>query len=214
MTKPYYEHGGITLFCGDCLEITDWTSADVLVCDPPYGMDFVSSKTTQRPIAGDKTPEVRDRALALWGAKPAAVFGNWKVPRPPQTRQLVTWYKASVGPGMGDLAMPWGSATEEIYICGEGWSGRRRPNLITTNEQRGNPYGSAALLGHPTPKPIGLMTELLECAPDGVVADPFSGVGATLLAARNLGRKAIGVELEEKYCETIAKRLSQEVLAL
>lgn len=212
--KPYYDHGGITIYHADCLAEIAWQDASVLICDPPYGMAFVSSKTTRRPIAGDKDAALRDAILDAWGSKPAAVFGTWRVARPPNVRQLITWYKASVGPGMGDLSLPWGCATEEIYILGDGWTGRRRPNLITTSEQRGGTVGVAALLRHPTPKPVGLMTELIECAPPGIVADPCCGVGATLLAAKALGRKAIGVEVEEKYCEIAAIRLTQETLDL
>ena len=140
------------------------------------------------------------------------MFGTWRVARPPKTRQVITWHKTSIGPGMGDLSLPWGTATEEIYVLGEGWVGKRRANVIATADQRGNPYGAAALIGHPTPKPVGLLEQLIECAPPGVIGDPFAGGGSTLLAARNLGRSAIGVEVEERYCEIIANRLAQGVL--
>ena len=210
--NTYYSDDLVTLYHGDCLEITAWTEADVLVTDPPYGMAYVSAWTTRRPVAGDKDTIARDSALEAWGERPALVFGTWRVARPASTKQVITWHKTSIGPGMGDLSLPWGNATEEIYVLGKGWQGKRRQNVIATSDQRGNPYGAAALVGHPTPKPVGLIEQLIECAPDGVIADPFAGGGSTLLAARNLGRKVIGVELEERYCEIIANRLSQGVL--
>jgi site-specific DNA-methyltransferase (adenine-specific) len=210
---PYYSHAGIEIYCGDCRELSDlWTCADVLMTDPPYGMSFVSSKTKRRPISGDESAAARDAALELWAGKPAILFGTWRVERPTGTRQLITWCKDSVGPGMGDLSLPWGCATEEIYVLGDGWVGKRRANFVQTIEQRGGTVGIAALLGHPTPKPTGLMSWLMSCAPAGVIADPFMGVGATLLAAKELGRRAVGIEIEERYCEIAARRLSQEIL--
>ena len=111
---------------------------------------------------------------------------------------------------MGDLSMAFGTSHEEIYILGR-WEKRsaRRGSVITTES---SPSGLTTRIGHPTPKPVGLMEILVAAAPPGAIADPFSGSGATLLAARNLGRKAIGVEVEERYCEIIAKRLDQMCL--
>jgi DNA modification methylase len=213
--KPYYQDEMVTLYHGDCLEITDWLQADLLVTDPPYGMAYVSGKRHKDDrvaVAGDDSTESRDAALQLWGGRPALVFGNWRIPRPTLTRQIVHWWKRKAGPGMGDVSMPWAPVTEEIYVIGDGWIGRRRHNVIPTDDQRGNPYGIAAQVGHPTPKPVGLLEQLIECAPQGVIADPFAGGGSTLLAARNLGREAIGVEIDERYCEIIANRLAQGVL--
>lgn len=215
LPKPYYDEDGITIYCGDCREITPWIDGDVMVTDPPYGMAYVSSWTTRRPVANDQDATARDAALSLWGnERPAIVFGTWRVARPIGTRQVITWCKESIGPGMGDLSLPWGCATEEIYVLGTGWTGTRRANFIGTSEQRGGTVGIAALLGHPTPKPVELMVRLLECAPAGMVADPFMGVGATLLAAKLLGRNAIGIEIEERYCEIAVRRLAQKELAL
>ena len=211
----YYADERVTLYHGDCLEFTAWLDADVLITDPPYGMSYVSGyrhRDDMVAVAGDTSPATRDAALKLWGDRPAIVFGTWRVDRPARTRQVITWHKSSIGPGMGDLSIPWGSSTEEIYVLGTGWRGKRRANFIATSDQRGNPYGAAALVGHPTPKPVGLLEQLIECAPDGTIADPFAGGGSTLLAARNLGHKAIGCEVEERYCEIIANRLAQGVL--
>lgn len=215
MTAPYYEADGITLYHGDCLEITEWLAADVLVTDPPYGYAFVSSRTTRRrPVANDHDTAARDDALALWGDRPACVFGQWKSERPTGTTQVLVWDKTDgVGPGMGDLGAAFGSSHEEVYLLGK-WpkQGQRQGSVLRTTQAMGNPYGLVARSGHPTPKPVDLMERLVRAAPPGVVADPFAGSGSTLLAARNLGRQAIGVEIEERYCELIAHRLAQGAL--
>lgn len=212
MSVPYYQDDLVTLYHGDCLEVTEWLAADVLVTDPPYGVSFQSSWTTgikrHAKIAGDESLEARDKALALWGGKPALVFGTWRASRPANVRQRLLWVKGD-DPGLGDLAMPWGYGDEEVYVIGHGWKGARR-----TNVYRMPKVAHANNPGHPTPKPTPLMEALIEYAPEGVIADPFAGSGATLLAARNLGRSVIGVELEERYCELIAKRLAQQPLRL
>lgn len=205
MTKPYYEDDYVTLYHGDCLEITDWLEADVLVTDPPYGMAYSSGRKSYKDIAGDKTLDVRDDALSIWGDRGALVFGTWKRPRPDSVRQLIVWDKRGGAGFSGDLNMPWADITEEIYVLGGGWVGGRIPAIysIPTLPSQSRP-------DHPTPKPVGLMEKLIEKCPPGTIADPFAGSGATLIAARNLGRKVIGVELEEKYCELIVSRLSQQ----
>lgn len=224
MTTPYYQDENVTLYYGDCLELTDWTQGDVLITDPPYGMAYVSNSSKygkSDAISGDKDTNLRESILYLWQEydeggesthqeplRPALVFGTWRVERPKNIMQLIVWDKGD-SPGMGDLSMPWGPAHEEIYVIGIGWSGKRRPNVYRVPTL---PPGSHNRPNHPTPKPIALMEQLISYAPPGVIADPFSGSGATLIAARNQGRKAIGVELEEKYCELIANRLSQGTL--
>jgi len=204
----YYQDDFVTLYHGDCLEQTSWLDADVLVTDPPYGMAYVSGRKKDASLAirGDESLNVRDDALNLWGSKPALVFGTWKQPRPANVRQLIVWDKRGGAGFSGDLNMVWADITEEIYVLGDGWVGRRRPAIYSIPT-----LPSANRPDHPTPKPVSLLEQLLDCVqPDAVIADPFAGSGSTLIAARNFGRKAIGVEYEEKYCELIAKRLSQQ----
>lgn len=217
--QPYFQNDLVTLYHGDCLEITEWLEADVLVTDPPYGIDWRGITTGLNKgydkhkdgIASDKNPEVRDLALQKWGSKPAIVFGSWRVDKPIKTQHRLIWHKKGQQPG--PLNAPFMTQDEEIYILGKGFISTSPPmrSVIVTTENRSTEVSKA---GHPTPKPIGLMETLIQRCPDGVLADPFAGSGATLIAARNLGRKVIGVELEEKYCELIATRLSQEAFDL
>jgi len=214
--KPYYQDDFITLYLGDALENDEWLEADVLITDPPYGQAYKSNfnflgqrSKWHDKIVGDSTTESRDKVIERWGDERAAiVFGTWKRPRPEKTRQVVVWDKTPCG-YLGDLALPFGNAHEEIYLLNRhGWNGKREPSIIrqqmlaTLNKNRPD---------HPTPKPIPLMEKLVSKT-TGVVADPFAGSGATLIAAKNLGRKSIGFEISEDYCNVIVNQLETKGL--
>jgi site-specific DNA-methyltransferase (adenine-specific) len=213
MSAPYYQDDAVTLYHGDCREVMDWADADacVLVTDPPYGIDYHSNQRRQtlaRSIAGDKDTRARDDVLFYWGDRPALVFGTWRIPRPAATRALLVWdTKGALG--MGAMDLPWKPAHQEIYVLGKGFKGRRDSDVLTVAPVQSLGYNGRE---HPHEKPVTLMKQLIAKCPPGTVVDPFAGSGSTLVAAKQLGRKAIGVELEERYCEIIAKRLAQGVL--
>jgi DNA modification methylase len=226
VTAPYYQDEHVTLYHGDALDedlVAEWQPADVLITDPPYGIDYSgfggragepARARGRQSIVGDLTTAARDDVLALWGElKPAVVFGRWDMRRPERVRARLIWDKTPCG-FMGDTALPWGAAEEEIYVIGDGFRGSPRvanilryPTLMSNDARRP---------AHPTPKPVPvpLMMHLLERAPAGLVADPFAGSGSTLVAAAQLRRKAVGVEIEERYCELLAGRLSQQTFDL
>jgi DNA modification methylase len=211
LVKPYYEDESVTLYHGDCLESDEWLQADVLVTDPPYGIDYKSGArrvSMARSIANDKDTALRDEVLARWESKPALVFGTWRIERPAGTHTRLIWdTKGALG--MGDLSVPWKPSDQEIYVLGKGFTGRRTTNVLSFA-----PVQSMAANGrlHPHEKPIPLMAELVRKCPPGVIVDTTAGVGSTLVAAKQEGRRSIGWEIEERYCELAAKRLSQDIL--
>ena len=113
---------------------------------------------------------------------------------------------------MGDLSIPWKPNHEEIYVLGDGFVGKRTSGVLYFISDR-ECNGIVRQRSHPTEKPLALITELLSKSP-GTILDPFMGSGTTLVAAKALSRKAIGIEIEEKYCEIAVRRLAQEVLPL
>lgn len=209
---PYYEHGGISIYHGDCRDVLPIITADVLLSDPPYGIAYKSEHAGVLPrfIQGDESIELRDTVLDWWGQRPALIFGSWRAVRPADTRMVLIWDTGGAL-GMGALDLPWKPSHQEIYVLGRGFSGQRTSDVISVP-----PVQSMASNGrvHPHEKPVDLLLTLLWKCPLGAVLDPFVGCGSTLLAAKRIGRSAIGIEIEERYCEIAAKRLAQDVLPL
>lgn len=209
MTAPYYTDGLITLYLGDCMEVTEWLGADVLVTDPPYGIggdiSYAQNSPTWERQEWDSTLDVRDRVLDVWGDRPRAVFGSpRRIDAAPGFREVpLIWDKGDTT-GMGDTRFPWRPTYELIYINGDGWTGFRGESMLRQNHYSHN----ARNIGHPTPKPVALMEAIIQKSPAGSIADPFAGSGATLIAARNLGRPSIGVELDEQYAEAAVRRIT------
>lgn len=206
--KPYYEADGITIYHGDCRDVLPGLVADVVVTDPPYGLQPINGGgygRTRACIAGDETTDLTEWLLGQWQG-PAIVFGLWQSPpssRKP-VRQLV-WSKTQMG--LTGSSLPWRNSHEVAWVFGEGWTGADRGTVWTASRE----YAAV----HPTQKPLGLMQWIVETTPAAwTVLDPFMGSGSTLRAAKDLGRRAIGVEIVERYCEIAAQRLSQQVLDL
>lgn len=209
-----YDDGHIRLYVGRWQDNPEWLEADVLVTDPPYGMAYSSASSKRGPtppVRGDTDTSERDRMLSAWGTgKPALVFGTWRVPRPVDCRQLLIWDKGA-SPGMGDLSLPWGPSHEDIYVLGgrgeEHWTGPRTGSVLLSRTKQGNAERGSLL--HPTQKPVYIMQSLISRTTGQVIADPFAGSGTTLVAAKLMGRDAIGVEMDARYADMAADRLGR-----
>ena len=210
---PYYEHAGITIYHGDCRDVLPLVCADVLVTDPPYGVKFQgkATKHTTKKTGGYTTDDCADIGPSVICAlistiKRALVFpGIRNLHRYPAASDIGCVYCPS-GAGIG----AWGfTCFHPVLFYGQRPTNVLRPTSIQS-------FDTSDPCGHPCPKPfrwmkwaIGMVT-----LPGDVVLDPFAGSGTTLEAAKLLGHSAIGIEIEERYCEIAAKRLAQEVLQL
>jgi DNA modification methylase len=217
----YYEDDLVTLYHGDCREITAWLEADLLVTDPPYGVDYAKSGALGRgaTIAGDCDFTLAAAACAAFDGS-MAVFANHKslantiaaVSGRHERMRVMTWHKSNVNGG--SPGNPW-LADVEFAVCGvTAWPTRPVSALISARRFTGNPAWNSSpdAYLHPAQKPIPVMESVILAMPEGTVADPFAGSGSTLRAAKNLGRRSIGVEVDERYCEIAAKRLAQDTL--
>lgn len=217
MSKPYYESGGITIWLGDCREILpQLEQVDLVLTDPPYnaGIDYGENSNDKQEwsqYAAWLIPIILEMERVSDG--PVLVFGSISstlaVSAVKQPRWVAAWIKPmafSHRVGGSPFLPHW----EPCMIFGKVWgAGGQVPNYSLPDTWTFNPTRSN---GHPCPKPIELMRYLIAHIPGDTILDPFMGSGTTLRAAKDLGRKAIGIEIEEKYAEIAVKRLAQEVL--
>jgi len=229
---PYYEQDGVTIYHGDCRDVlTSFPSGfrvDVTVTDPPYGVGLTGKRAVQRGQSGHKfrpgTYSFEDTLTYVQRVVVPVVEQcrhiSTAVVVTPGTRSLWAYppademgcFFSAAGTGVGR----WGfTCAQPILYYGAD------PYLAAGLGARANSHGqtypnSANTIDHPCAKPLPMWRWLVgRCALEGMtVFDPFMGSGTTLVAAKDQGCHAIGIELEERYCEIAAKRLSQSVLPL
>lgn len=212
---PYYQNDGITIYHGDSLDVLPLIGCkyDLLLADPPYGIGEAGGKNSTRdnkaPATNygvkrwdDKTAE-EALTLARSMCKHQIVFGGNYYHLPPTSCWLV-WDKDNTG-DFADCELAWTNLKKAVRKITYRWNGML--------QQPGRPKEFRV---HPTQKPEPVMVWALQHAPSDVqtVLDPFMGSGTTLVAAKRLGKQATGIELEERYCEEAAIRLSQGALPI
>lgn len=216
------------IYHGDCRavlsELPD-NSVDLVLTDPPYGVSYVTARRSRsdklrKPIANDESlqafadawPEclrsLRDDRHWYVFASPRMI--HEVLPITGNAKHTIAWDKGDRGT-VGDLECGFGEAWEAILY---GMKGRRPLNGKRPRTVMRHDWSSTMDPLHPTVKPVPLLRELIRMSTNmgEVVLDPFMGSGTTLRAAKDCGRRAIGIECDERYCEIAAKRLAQGVL--
>lgn len=211
--KPYYDQDGITIYHGDCREVLPTVSpetVDLLLTDPPFGIGY--RDRTGRKIAGDAPGEFgKDDVLRLleysrciiWGAEN---FHQWL----PPSRGWIVWAKvqdqklADVKASVSNVELAWSNVAQSPQLFNHYWR-----DWIRRASERGVRY-------HPALKPVELMVWLVDryTGSGETVLDPYMGSGPVVKACHLTGRRYIGIEIEEKYCEIAVQRLAQGVLPL
>jgi hypothetical protein len=211
---PYYEHGGIAIYHGDCRDVLPYLAvSDVVLTDPPYGIDLDTDNTrfsggsagsvskrgggVRAKVHGDSAPV--DPSFILPFGRDHIVWGWNHFPDKFPRGACLVWLKRNddaFQTFLSDAEVAWMSKGHGVYCR------RDLSNQGITNTRV-----------HPTQKPLSLMRWCLSFAPLArTVLDPFMGSGTTLRAAKDAGLSAVGIEIDEYYCEVAARRLSQEVL--
>lgn len=230
---PVYDNGQISIYHGDCREVLPTLKADVLVTDPPYGTGYY--ETDKAVMTG---PLLREW-IGTYAA--VAVFGwpEWLVglcgAAGVVPAEWVTWWPDNARMrGFNQVGL-W-REVECIAVFGAcDWGALRQPRRVTTTplpnpHARGVPQNEDARMGdvwtepspnlnpnqpkrlHPNEKNVATMRRLLTAMPPGVAVDPFAGSGSTLVAAAEMGRSAIGIEIDVNHCATAAGRFAQGML--
>jgi len=210
--KPYYQDDYATIYHGDCREVLPKIAPlDLIITDPPYGVGYDYGEGTDDSPAAH-WPWMHDVLALMRMCSPQVIMFHrqaavFELPRPDH---LCVWHKPL---SMGYAIRGWMAHWEPIFVYGGvvtfGGLDGKKPASSDTFSYNAVPNR----WGHIAEKPPDLMSALVQRF-SGVVTDPFMGSGTTLVAAKNLGRKAIGIEIEERYCEIAAERLSQGVLDL
>ena len=206
--KPYYQDDSCTIYNADCTEIGSAIVFDALVTDPPYGMNFQSNRRTKQHIKihGDNAFPVDVVVDFIARAKVASyVFCRWdNIKEMPTPKSVVVWVKNNWS--MGDLKHEHGRMWEAcLFYPGPSHEFNKRiPDVIEADR-------TGSIL-HPTQKPVSVFERLMLATKADLFFDPFLGSGSSAVAAKQCGKKLIGIEINEKYCEIAAKRLEQGVL--
>ena len=218
VANPYYQDESVTVFHGDCREIVpELGKFDLLLTDPPYGIGWTrGARGKYRPnsqehlgIQGDNDTTLRDSVLLMLSDTPALVFGSFYAPAPRGVKQVLIYHKPSYS-GLIGATTPFRRDAEPIYLIGE-WE-KTVPRCSSVFYASNGLNGSGIKTGHPHTKPLTVITGLLDQTDAQTILDPFAGSGTTGRAAKDLGRKAVLIEIEERYCEIAANRMRQEVL--
>lgn len=212
---PYYDDDGITIYNADCKQVLPFLGrVDVLLTDPPYGID---ADNRDRILSRSKLATPRDYGESNWDKEPpprwfleaaqdtaqvAILWGGNYYGLPASSCWLV-WDKDNGTNDFADCELAWTNMNRAVRKFKWRWNGMIQEHGGDKKEPR----------VHPTQKPLALMRWCLSLVPEAqTVLDPFMGSGTTLVAARLEGRKAIGIEISERYCEAAVKRLAQKTL--
>jgi DNA modification methylase len=227
--KPYYEHGGVTLYHGDCREVLPQLapcSTDACLTSPPYNV--------RKPYPCDDWPSWDDyfafvRAVysdirrvvvgpvaylypfSLNAEQNGALMVPWGRDGIPWKRVRLVLRHEAVDDSKSLIAMP---PRGEVLVCDQ-WAEENAAKIwYVPHAKFGIDHGSGGMSGdHPAPFHPRLVSKFLEMFPSAQsLLDPFAGTGTTLYRAKQLGLRAVGVEIEERFCEVAVKRLAQETL--